>query len=383
MEHEFQRNFPRKDGDPIFRKTGDLHWLRRLYPHIAAYLRWWLDNRRDAEGWLVWSCVWESGQDFDICRRFGPQPTSGTTIEHIRPVDLQASMAQGAEILMRWATLLAREGLTLPEIEFSAETEWWRNTADEFSAKTRMMWQDGWFRDYNSLSQAWSSQQDTMHLAPIFCGTASWEQREQLRSYISQPPEEALCWPPLAMTLIGSASTTQMPLEAAELAYRFIDASYRSIDRRELDEHGGLSGMTREYRRTVTTGKEGASDYANTGIEGYGWGALSVYLLMRYVLGLYEEEAGTIKIAPVLPLELRKADTTYSAGPVAWGRYTLHVTCTVKYSDRYTMHMRCTRLIQSSSGAEIFQETEINLNTVEQQWEWEGFWGEERILQLP
>ena len=38
--------------------------------------------------------------------------------------------------------------------------------------------------------------------------------------------------------------------------------------------------------------------------------------------------------------------------------------------------------IQSASGAEIFQEPEINLNTVEQQWEWEGSWEEERILQL-
>src|SRR6266480_3792341 len=31
--------------------------------------------------------------------------------------------------------------------------------------------------------------------------------------------------------------------------------------------------------------------------------------------------------------------------------------------------------IQSASGAEIFQGPEINLNTVEQQWEWEGSWG--------
>ncbi len=141
--------------------------------------------------------------------------------------------------------------------------------------------------------------------------------------------------------------------------------------------------MTREYRRTVTTGKEGASDYANTGIEGYGWGALSIHLLMRYVLGLYEEEAGTIKIAPVLPLELRKAGATYSAGPVAWGKYTLHVACTVKDSDCYSMHVHCTRPIQSPSGVEIFQEPEINLNTVEQEWAWESSWGEERILQLP
>ena len=43
----------------IFLRTGDVSWLRRLYPRVAAYLRWWLEHRRDAEGWLVYACSWE------------------------------------------------------------------------------------------------------------------------------------------------------------------------------------------------------------------------------------------------------------------------------------------------------------------------------------
>ena len=363
----------------IWLKTGNLHWLRRLYPHVAAYLRWWLDNRRDAEGWLVWSCIWESGQDFDACRPFGPQPTGGSTIEHIRPVDLQASMAQGAEILMNWATLLAREGLTLPEIDFPAEAEWWRNIAEEFSAKTRMMWQDGWFRDYNSLSQAWSSQQDAMHLAPIFCGPADWEQREQLRQYLSQPPGEALCWPPVVMTLIGAASAAQMPLDAAELAYRFIDASYRSTDSHELDEHGGLPGVTREYRRTITMGKRSEMDYANAGIEGYGWGALSVHLLMRYLVGLCEEEADKITIAPALPQALRRVGAVYRVGPVPWGSYVLAIEYRVLDAEGYTVRLRCAER-EREEGAEA---EELQRSVLVQECEWEGTWGEKRTLQLP
>src|SRR5437588_6311756 len=81
--------------------------LWRLYPKAAAFLRWWLDHRRDAEGWLVYACSWESGQD--VSSRFGPQQTGGTIIEHVRPVDLQASMAQGAKLLVRWARLLAAQ----------------------------------------------------------------------------------------------------------------------------------------------------------------------------------------------------------------------------------------------------------------------------------
>jgi hypothetical protein len=52
--------FPLWCCDQIYRRTGDLHWLRRLYPRAAAYLRWWLEHRRDAGGWLVYACSWES-----------------------------------------------------------------------------------------------------------------------------------------------------------------------------------------------------------------------------------------------------------------------------------------------------------------------------------
>ncbi len=48
--------FPLWCCDQIFRRTGDLLWLRRLYPKAAAYLRWWLEYRTDAEGWLVYAC---------------------------------------------------------------------------------------------------------------------------------------------------------------------------------------------------------------------------------------------------------------------------------------------------------------------------------------
>ena len=55
--------FPIWCCDQLFRRRGDLSWLRRLYPGAAAYLRWWLEHRTDAEGWLVYACSWESGQE--------------------------------------------------------------------------------------------------------------------------------------------------------------------------------------------------------------------------------------------------------------------------------------------------------------------------------
>ncbi len=201
---------------------------------------------------------------------------------------------------------------------------------------------------------------------------------EQLRPYLSQPPSHSngwapLCWPPVVMTLIGAASAAKMPFDAAELAYQFIDASYRSIDSRTPDEESGLPGVTREYRRVVKVNKKGVIEYANAGIEGYGWGALSVHLLIRYVMGLREEEAGTLLVAPVLPHALRQIGAIYRVGPVQWGKYALQVECTVRDTEHYTM-----RLISSTT----IDEERLVSSVAEQQWQWEGSWGEEHRIQL-
>ena len=381
--------------DELFRKTGDLAWLKCLYPRAAAYLRWWLAQRRDNEGWLTYACSWESGQD--VSSRFGPQQTGGTIIQHVRPVDLQASMAQGALILARWAELLASapttsastpgagqdemqqeqtpgasiQGDTQPP-DYAAERAYWQAIAAEFTEKTRQMWRDGWFRDYDAVARVWSSERDAMHLAPIFCGIAEQSQIEQLRPALAAPPQHSshwapLSWPPVVMTLIGASAAAGMHQEAAELAAHFIDGSYRSTDSRELDEHGGLPGVTREYRQAVVRGKWGETDYINAGIEGYGWGALSLHLLIHHLLGVRTHEAGSIEVAPMLPVALRKVGTTYEAGPLSWGRHLLHLSIHVRTAEGYHVLLRCS----DRPGGEH-----------ERVWEWDGVWGNERVVQL-
>ncbi len=313
-------------------------------------------------------------------------------------------MVQGAEILLRWANLLAstrKEELqeVLVQTDYAAEAAFWQNVANEFTVKTRLMWQDGWFRDYDATANEWSTQQDAMHLAPVFCGVASGRQVEQLRPFLVHPPMHSsgwapLSWPPVVMTLVGAASAAQMPLDAAELAYRFIDAAYRSTDIRTLDEQGGLPGVTREYHRTIATKTvaqhakwprpaEAATtfDYANAGIEGYGWGALSIHLLTRYLLGLRQEEAGKITIAPALPQALRHAGATYRIGPVPWGNSMLGIECRVRDAKGYTMRVRCS--VQTAPDALALLAPEAIQEAVEHQWEWEGAWGDERTFQLP
>ena len=369
--------FPGWCLDQIFRRTGDTNWLRRLYPHVVAYLRWWLEQRVDAEGWLVYRCSWESGQD--VSSRFGPQQTGGTIIEHVRPVDLQASMAQAAAIMSRWAIILAEVETPLSSSEsassdYPAEAAFWESVVDAFTARTRLMWRGHWFRDYDAATGEWSTQQDAMHLAPVFCGTATQEQIEQLRPALANPPSHSsgwppLSWPPVVMTLAGAAAHARLSEEAAELAARFIDGSYRSMDSRSPDEHSGLPGVTREYRQLIDADKR-ERIYAGAGIEGYGWGALSIHLLLRYLLGLQEVEAGKITIAPMLPQSLRRVGAIYRVEPVQWGDYALAIECEVRDEQSYTIRLYC-------EGRDKSAPTDAA-----QTYEWQEQWGKGRTLSL-
>jgi hypothetical protein len=372
--------------DEIWRRTGNLSWLKRLYPRAAAYIRWWLEYRRDAEGWLTYACSWESGQD--VSSRFGPQQTGGTIIQHVRPVDLQASMAQSAAILAHWAAVLTPTYIDEVRANpYPTEVAYWTEIADEFTVKTQLMWRDGWFRDYDSVAGVWSSERDAMHLAPVFCHAAAGGHVEQLRSTLAEPPAHSshwapLSWPPVVMTLIGATCAAGMYQEAAELAYRFIDASYRSTDSRELDEHGSLPGVTREYRRALTRGKWGEIDYANAGIEGYGWGALSLDLLMRYLLGLQGESVDQITVRPCLPQALRQKGASYQIEALTWGKYLLTIECLVKDTNSYRMSMQCYTRPALEHPTDL--QEEITLQEAEvYQCQWEGIWGEARSWQLP
>lgn len=352
---------------------------------------------------------WESGQD--VSSRFGPQQTGGTIIQHVRPVDLQASMAQGAAILARWATLLAKETppnpgagasptlqntapAPLTPTQLATEAASWQNIATEFTARTQHMWHNGWFRDYDSVANEWSNQQDTMHLAPIFCGATTSEHIEHLHPFLTQPPAHSsgwapLSWPPVVMTLIGAVAAANMPLDAAELAYRYIDAAYRSTDSSQPDEHGGLPGITREYHRVIEAPPQKwpnpqspPTAYANAGIEGYGWGALSIHLLMRYLLGLREEEVDHITICPTIPQALRRTGAIYHIGPIPWGKYILRIKCTVQDANTYKLHLHCT-VPTAAENPESILDTATQQEPQEYQCEWEDTWSQGRTLQLP
>jgi hypothetical protein len=167
----------------------------------------------------------------------------------------------------------------------------------------------------------------------------------------------------VALTVIGAADLAGLPEVAAELACQFIADGYRHLDRRLLSAEEGLPGVTREYRQARWHGA--TPEYVNAGIEGYGWGALGLHLFLRYLLGLREEEAGRLTVQPMLPQALRRNGSRYHVGPIQWGPFSLQATCSVRAGDQYHF-----QLTASQDGASA------------KSWEWEGRWGEARLIQL-
>ena len=85
------------------------------------------------------------------------------------------------------------------------------------------------------------------------------------------------------------------------------------------DEYGNIPGVTRENRRAIVAGKWGETDYVNSGIEGYGWGALSIFLVIRYIMGLKEEEAGGANRRAHVAPELTATRRVLQTGPAPLG----------------------------------------------------------------
>ncbi len=292
--------------DALWRRTGDTAGLAALYPYLAAYLDWWLAARADAAGWLVHACSWESGQD--VSARFGGQRTGGSDVRHLRPVDLQAAVAQGAARLAEWGATLER-----PEEEIGR----WRAEAKRLAERARAMWRGAWFHDFDTRAGRWSEVRDPMQLAPLACGIATLEQTAALRAAFDALPTHggawpALVWPPVALTAREAALAAGLDAKAGEMAAEILDRAWRRMDARELEPDGAVPGVTREFW------PEGGRD-TSAGIEGYGWGALTVHFLMRYVLGLRERDANSFALVPALPGAWRRPGAVFAVGPVRYG----------------------------------------------------------------
>src|SRR5438105_3624421 len=113
----------------LYLRTLDRDWLAQVYRYATAYIDWWLEQRVDADGWLVYKCTWESGEDGNP--RLDPGGSGNADISaRVRPVELQATLAHAAGVMAFFAS------------ELGLAAERWRGVHDNYRQRTRRLFDD-------------------------------------------------------------------------------------------------------------------------------------------------------------------------------------------------------------------------------------------------
>ncbi|MFQ6618344.1 MAG: hypothetical protein ACE5QV_06620, partial [Fidelibacterota bacterium] len=325
----------------IYLREQDVQWLSEIYFYLGNYLKWWLDNRRDSEGYLVNRSSWEAGQD-DLPRWGWGQRSGGSLIENYRTPELQASMAQAAGIMEFFSNILGK----------GDEIDFWKSIKEEFIERTQSLWHDNWFYDFDSVLDGWSKQgQYAMQLAPIFANlpqlgieVTGKRQNEILANYLTDPEEYYTVppgtpvpakyfeserrwnskgwtvsgryrkpdnrirldrvWAPIPYTLIEGAWRIGKRQIAAELSYMLLDPVYKTMDLREKLALKPMPGVSYECWDTALQAPELPVISIESGVEGYGWGAITALFLIREIIGFRENDLDSFILSPTFPDKL-------------------------------------------------------------------------------
>jgi hypothetical protein len=289
----------------LYWRTLDRRWLADVLPPLEAYLNYWLRERTDEEGWAVYKCTWEAGED--CTPRLDPAAEGDEVISRfVRPVELQATMSQSAAILAAFARELGDE----------SRDKKWRAVAQQFAVRTQELWDPiaGRFRDWdkrrNDFLAApgspvyWDTDPvrfSALSLTPLIAELASREQKARLADEIAYYDSAPWCqWPSWSFVVAEAATTTGWYRFASQFAERIIRRVYQANDRRTLAE---------ATRPTPGTAPEfWPLDLAKfDGSDGYGWGATTTSLWVRQIFGFLEDFTASefsFRLVPGLPPDL-------------------------------------------------------------------------------
>ncbi|HLZ09857.1 MAG TPA: hypothetical protein VKT80_14800, partial [Chloroflexota bacterium] len=289
----------------LYFRTLDRDWLRQIFPALAAYLHYWLENRTDEAGWAVYKCTWEAGED--STPRLDPAGEGDEVVSRfVRPVELQASMCYSARVLAELASELG---------DREASVRWNRVAAD-FATRTAQLWDrtSGRFRDWDKRTGAfltgpneptyWKTDPirfSPLSLIPLVAGLATSEQSDRLLSEIGYYDAAPWCyWPSWSYVIAEAATASNWHDVAGRFAVRIVDRVYRANDRRNLAESPRPTpGMSPEFWPLDLNEFDGS--------DGYGWGATTTSLWLRQVFGFldaYTSAEYAFSLAPNLPESL-------------------------------------------------------------------------------
>jgi hypothetical protein len=290
----------------LYLRTLDRQWLAQVYPHAATFIDWWLAHRVDTEGWLVYKCTWESGEDGNP--RLDPSGSGGADIAgYLRPVELQATIAHAARVLAFFAA----------ELGLAEDVPRWRQVENDFRERTRQLFDaeagryrdwliaDGRFQVPCPTKPYWgvdACRYSAQSVTPLLIGEPLAE--EEVWRHARAP---WILWPSWTYALVESAAAAGLYARIGELAFETIDRVYRVTTRRDLGSLARpLPGSSPEFWPT---------DWRTYGgSDAYGWGATTANLLIRHLFGFKEsrDTAGWVaELTPALPRSLLKLGARY------------------------------------------------------------------------
>ena len=296
----------------IYLRDCDNTWIKKLYPHMKAYLQWWLENRTDEDGWFHASNSLESGQD--ASKRFLIEDSDpAAAAKYVRTVDIEAAMANAMNNMVLFATVAGEK----------QDVGYWKNLADKRIESTRSMFVDGEFRDVdarNGKPIILKDYHSVMMLAPIALGIATDAQMEMSKPSFSYFQENYRFWLEWASFLFPFSEAAWNAGERKLLAEVLVnsgDGIFPGMDSRQVlpVSPKDCPGLPEQYSyRTPGVAaewwphlrkQEGKPDTWSCGCENYGWGATFPTLLIRNMIGFREVnnlKQSQFHLAPALAL---------------------------------------------------------------------------------
>ena len=310
----------------LYLRTLDRDWLADIYPRAVAYLEWWLANRTDSNGWLVYKCTWESGEDGNP--RLDPSGSGDADISgHVRPVELQATFAHAAGVLAFFADQLGDDATRLRQLhdEYRRRTEQLfhpieRRYVDWLIAEDRPLL-DCPGHPYWGIDTCRYSAQS---LTPLLLGLPL--DPEEIWRHATPP---WTLWPSWTWSLVESAAAAEQYSGIGRLAFETIDRVYRITTRRDLGSlRRPLPGSSPEFW------PEDWRTYG--GSDAYGWGATTANLLIRHLVGFKESRetsAWVAELTPAFPANLLRPGAQYAVNQLNYRGRTFDLTYSVVDAD--------------------------------------------------
>ena len=328
--------FPWRVLRAVLAESGNVAWLRRIYPRLKACVEWWRENRTDKEGWYHCNNSWESGQDGS--KRFVTGEDDGCkegmNADHFRAVDLESTMAQTMEIMAQFAAVLGEK----------EDEQCYRSLYQRGVERVQKMFFADRYRDVNALTGEpfmADAHDDPMLTMPLATGQATPEQVEKTRWILDElvdivnvhdykPNGAGVFWPSILQTLCAALLNAGRPLDAAHVAATLSDTAFRRDDSRTTWPRKPIDGIPDRYHRLIPgNARETLSDdMPASGTENYGWGAVDIALFGDYIMGLRALDAlgERVEFEPVIPEWIAGDVFTVENFPLLHTRANFHFT---------------------------------------------------------